>query len=344
MKVFKNIKKNLVLIIILTVAISFFIIKDDFVGITTKLINLNWFWFSGGILLLFGWIFFMALSLRILVMKFVAGYNYRQAFSSVWITNFMSCITPGNAGGHPTMVYTLHKQGVKTNEATHLTFLYFIIYQIAFIFITSVAIAANFFFDYFHDDLGLKLIIAACYFLNIVILAFLILITYNDKINKWVFTKGISLLDKFKIIKDKEQTIIKWHGYIDNFINCGKDIQKQKKRVFISTIYYVISLLCLMAVPYFCIKGIDPQASITPSIAIVISCYICMIATYVPIPGSSGGIEVAYLFFYTKFVKDGTNLSTSLLLYRMLTYHLVIFFGGLAFINLEHHPKKKVVT
>lgn len=344
MKVFKNIKQNLILIIILTVAISFFIIKDDFVGITTKLLNLNWWWFSGGIMMLLGWVFFMALSLRVLVTKFKPGYNLRESLSNVWITSFMSCITPGNAGGHPTAVYTLHKQGLKTNEATHLTFLYFIIYQIAFIIITSLAILGNFFFDYFRDDFGLKLIIAACYFMNFILLFGLILITYNEKVNKWAFTKGISLLAKLKIIKDKQTTTEKWHGYIENFIICGKDMRKERKRVVISTIYYIVSLLCLMAVPYFCIKGVDPSATITPSIAIVISCYICMIATYVPIPGSSGGIEVAYLFFYTKFVKDGTNLSTSLLLYRMLSYHLVVLVGGLSLVSLEHRYKKKLTT
>lgn len=343
MKVLGSIKRNLILIILLSIAISFFIIKDDFVGITTKLINLNWWWIFGAISLLLGWIIFMALSMQVLVTKFKPKYRFVDAIQNIWIINFMAAVTPGSAGGHPTAVYTLHKQNIKLNEATHLAFLHFIIYQIAFIIITTIAIGANLFFDYFQDDFGLKLIIAVCYLLNFLILLGLVLITYNEKINKWVFTRGISFLAKLKFVKDAKVTTEKWHGYIENFIMCGKDMRKDTKRVVIGTIYYIISLTCLMAVPYFCIKGVDPQTTITLSIALVIACYIAIISTYVPIPGSTGGIEVAYLFFYTKFVASSTNLSTSLLLYRMLSYHLIILIGGLAFISFEHNqPKKRI--
>lgn len=333
----KNLKKNIIIIIFLSIIITFWLVKDDFQGITHKLLNLNWYWFSGAIVTLVLSFIFMALSLRKIVLRYNQNYTFKEAIVASGIISFMSNITPGNAGAPPATVYMLKQKKLNGRQASHIAVLFVTLYKISFILLITLAIAANFFFDYFKDDGFSRLAVTLSYWIVVLILGGLLLIVYNAKANKWLFTKGIKLLAKVKIVKDKKATIKKWDQYIDDFIDVGRDLRSDKQRIVISLIYYILSLILLMMVPFFCIKGVAPYSEMTFSISLVIALYVALISTVVPIPGSAGGTEVAFVYFYTKFVPSITIATTSLLLYRLLTYHLVVLVGGIIFLFFERN-------
>jgi len=337
----KNIKKNIYIIIFLSLIITFWLVKDDFQGITSKILNLNWYWFSIAIIALILSFVFMALSLKKIVHRYNKQFTFKESLTASCMISFMSNITPGNAGAPPATIYILRQKDLNSRKASHIAVLFVTLYKIAFILLITLAVGANFFFDYFKNDGVSRLIVTLSYWIVVLILVGLLLIVYNANVNKWLFTKGISLLSKLKIVKDKNATIKKWDQYIDDFIDVGRDLRSDQKRIAISLIYYILSLILLMIVPYFCIKGVAPNAEITFSISLVIALYVALISTVVPIPGSTGGTEVAFVYFYMKFVPSITILTTSLLLYRLLTYHLIVLIGGIMFMFFER--KKSVI-
>ena len=328
--------RNLMILSIMAIIITVIVIKDDFGGILNVLLAVNVYYLLLAMLLIIGWLVFMALALKVLANLFSPGFTFKKTFNGILLTNFMANITPGSAGGHPATIYALYNQGLKGSEATHIAFIYFMIYQVAFILLTSIAIIGNFFFDYFQDDGLLKVIIAICYWLNILFLIMLFVITFNRRINKWIFSKGIKWLNKLKIIKDPKTLKAKWHIYIDEFINCGVVLKQEYPKLLISLAYYLIALLMFMSIPYVIIKSLDASININFMVSAIAALYVCLIATFIPSPGSSGGVEAAFAFFYGKFIFDSSTLAATLLLYRGITFYLIIIIGGFSLFRFSN--------
>ena len=65
---------------------------------------------------------------------------------------------------------------------------------------------------------------------------------------------------------------------------------------------------------------------------IVSSAFILLVGNFVPIPGGSGGLEYAYIDFFKAFFNGGL-LSASMLLWRLITYYIVIIIGVITLIT-----------
>jgi hypothetical protein len=55
-----------------------------------------------------------------------------------------------------------------------------------------------------------------------------------------------------------------------------------------------------------------------------------IMASYVPIPGGSGGMELGFFSLFSTYV-IGSKLSAALILWRVTGYYLLSICGGLAF-------------
>ena len=53
-------------------------------------------------------------------------------------------------------------------------------------------------------------------------------------------------------------------------------------------------------------------------------------ASFIPIPGSSGGIEYGFITLFAGFAVSA-ELNASLLIFRALTYYVLVIIGGFLF-------------
>ena len=62
--------------------------------------------------------------------------------------------------------------------------------------------------------------------------------------------------------------------------------------------------------------------------SIIASAYIMMVGSFVPIPGGTGGLEYAFVVFYSNFIK-GPVLNAIMLLWRFITYYFGMIVGAI---------------
>lgn len=337
----KNLKKNSIILLIITLIVLVCILKDDFPSIVETLKNANFFWIGIALLCFFVAIAFEARAYQEIIQGYEYSYCFKQAYKMLLITKFFNGITPFSSGGQPMQIYMLKKDGVRITKATNIIIQNFIIYQAALVTFGLIAIIINYYLSLFTDVTILKKLVTLGFFINTLVMVGLIIISFNSKFNHFMIQKGISILSKLKLIKNKEKKQSEWREKVDDFHE-GATYLRQNKGLCIRTfIYNIIYLFLTYLMPHFVILALaEGKVNITPLSSICASAYVLIMGSFVPIPGASGGIEFGYLKFFGNFI-SGSLLKASLLIWRSISYYLPMIMGGILFsVNIKGDDTK----
>ena len=333
MNIIKNIKKNTILLLIITGIVLYIVLKDDFndiVDILTK-IDIKY------ILLAF---LFYAL---FIVIKGYVNYkitndkkklSLKEAIKHNIITQFFNGVTPFSTGGQPMEVYMLMEHDIPIAKATNQTIQSFIFYQIALVICGSIAVINNFFFPIFPKVRILQLLVLLGFAINVLVVVFLILISRSKRVTNKLSELSIKVLKRLRRKVDEDDIKQKFSDYHEGF----KDLRKRKRLFIGGVLLNIISLLCLYIVPLFLLYGMKDFTSLDVNSTITASAYVYIIGGFVPIPGASGGIEYGFTKFFGNFI-TGHKLSAVLLLWRFITYYVGVIIGALVF-NFEKKVDK----
>ena len=162
-------KKNLFnfsLIIIFTVLVLYFALKDQFETVTNLILNMNPIWlfiiliWGIGYGCVVGWI------LMVFGKKYRKDYSLLQGIGTAFVGIFFSGITPSATGGQFAQSYIFHKQGIKFSDGASILWADFIVYQTTMMLYVTIL----FFLRYHHFMrlLGAWIyVILAGYFINV---------------------------------------------------------------------------------------------------------------------------------------------------------------------------------
>jgi len=178
MKIIDNIKKNTIFILLITVVVLYFLLKDDFNGVMRELGNMKVAY------ILLGLLFFL---LSVIIKGYVNykiinekdKVNKREAVSQNFIAQFFNGITPFATGGEPMGVYMLMERGITFPKATNYMVQSFIFYQVALVMMGFFAVTYNWIFNIFPKDQFLKHLVVVGFIINIVIVLLLLLSYYK---------------------------------------------------------------------------------------------------------------------------------------------------------------------
>ena len=329
-----NLKNNFILLALITVLVMVFSLKDDFNDILKILTQVNILWIIVAICLVFTYWGFRAISIIIFAKKFNEDYKTKEGMKLVMATQFFNAITPFASGGQPFQVYMLRKNKLKTNEAISVVAVNFICYQIALVLIGITAILSNIIFHIFNKVTFLQYLVTIGFSVNVVVTIITLILVFSKKCNKGIAKFCINLLNKIKIIKNKEETIKKINDKLSEFNKSGKILINNKKDFIMGIIYNLISITCLYLVPIAVIFSIGDYTSINVFKSIICSAYTMMIGSFVPLPGGTGGIEFGFLNFFGQYLK-GPILKTLMLMWRFFTYYFGMFVGAITFNVME---------
>ena len=333
MNIIKNIKKNTILLLIITGIVLYIVLKDDFKDIVDALTKID----IKYILLAF---LFYAL---FIVIKGYVNYkitndktklSLKEAIKHNIITQFFNGVTPFSTGGQPMEVYMLMEHDIPIAKATNQTIQSFIFYQIALVICGTIAVVNNFLFPIFPKVRILQMLVLLGFAINVLVVVFLILISRSKRVTNKLSELSIKVLKKLKRKVDEEDIKKKFSDYHEGF----KELRKRKK-LFIGGVFLnIISLLCLYIVPLLLLYAMGDFTSLDINSAITASAYVYIIGGFVPIPGASGGIEYGFTKFFGNFIL-GHKLSVVLLLWRFITYYVGVIIGALVF-NFEKKVEK----
>ena len=332
MKIVNNIKKNTILLLIITIVVLYIVLKDDLNEIVKafKMIDIKF------ILIALVFYFFSIAAKGYVNYKITNNkkkVSLMEAIKHNMIAQFFNGITPFSTGGQPMEIYMLTEHDISLANATSQTIQSFIFYQIALVICGVFAVIYNFIFHIFPKVKMLQHLVIIGFIINIAVAIGLLLISSSKGIAKKISNVTIKIAKKFKKEVDEEEIRSKFN----DFYECGKALRKRKNLFVVGITLNIVSLLCLYSVPLFILYSMGDFSSLTMVDTITSSAYVYLIGAFVPIPGGSGGIEYGFTQFYGNFIPLA-KISAVLLLWRFITYYLGMIIGGLMF-DLEKKVK-----
>lgn len=318
---------NIIVLALVTCLVLYFSLKDNFNTIINEIINVNIFWLVISFLLAISFWFFKAIATTRIANIFKKDYSIKQGMRLVLETNFFHAITPFAVGGQPYEIYSLKKSKLKITEATNVSIVNFIVYQIALVLLGIIAIVYNHHFVLLKENDLLKNLVVIGFLVNFIVIVALFLLTCTKKINKILMKFIIKVLNKIHLVKNKDEKINQFNEYLNEF-HQGAKILLHDKKLFIKLIFvHFIGLISSYLIPLTLAYAMG-ISSYTGIEAIVLSSYVMLIGAFVPIPGGTGGLEYGFMTFYGSFIK-GSKLNAIMLLWRFITYYFAMILGAI---------------
>ena len=334
----KNYKLNIIILVIVSFAVIFFSLKDDFNGAINYFKNMNYLWILVAILFMLAHIFFQSLSQYRFLREVKPDYKFSSCFRLMCMAMFFNAITPFSSGGQPFEMYILNKEGIKVSDSLNALLQNFITYQIGLIFTGTVVIVINSIFKILPDTLLLKKIVLIGYFINLIVMGLIIFFSRAKKFNTKLFSKLIKFIFHFKFIKNREEKEEKFLKYLDDFYNSTAIMKNNKKNTILSFLFNLISLWILYLVPVFVFYAFG-NYDLSFFESFVASSFTYLIGSFVPIPGATGGLEYGFVDFFKVFISNTTMLSAGMLLWRLITYYFSMFLGGIILMTYRRKEK-----
>ena len=325
----KNKLINIIIIIVLTLVVLYFSLKDNYNEIITLLLNADIRWLFIGYLFVLSYTFFKAIITNDIINKFRI-YGFLKTFSLQIMTFFFNAVTPFSTGGQPFQIYVLKKNKVPISDGTNIIMQESIIHQIAVIVVGFITLTLNQIFKVCEIEGFVLTFLVIGFLVNVLVLLLLFAVYYSKKINKSLIKWFISLLTVLRLVKNKQQLLSKLNKTIEDFTNNSKILLKDKKR-FIKLIgINCIALFCLYVVPLTVLFSFGDYSSFDGITAIILVSFISIISSYIPLPGGMGGQEYLFILLFDLYI-DKPLLSSLMLLWRFITYYLPMIIGAVIF-------------
>jgi len=136
----KHTKRNSAIILLITIVVLCYILKDDYETIISTLKQANLLWFIVTIVLYVIYFIFDQLSLHNIIKQYNKEFKFQFSMYLGIITKFFNGITPLATGGQPMEVYEMHKKGVEYKSGANIVIQNYIVFQIALVFWAIVSI------------------------------------------------------------------------------------------------------------------------------------------------------------------------------------------------------------
>ena len=336
--------KLIISIIILIVLLIIIFSLNDINAIANELANVNYLWLMVAFAFLLLYILFNPLSLYIL------GNSNNEKHISLYhsymigtIEYFFNGITPFASGGQPFQVYEYNKIGVPYHRSSGILLFNFVVTQIA---IVILCLFSLFYYQQLtNGQLYLQILIIIGLTINIFILFLFCSFGLSKRI-KNVFCKIVSWFFSLKIFKQRfTKNIIAFEEYCLGAQKTFKGLLKEKGKFIVCIFLKLCAFIFYYMIPFFILKALNIEVDIAalPMITAMTTFSIAM-TCFIPTPGSSGGIEFAFksLFVIAVPAISSSASVSGMLLWRLLTYYILMFISFVVYLILELTNKKNL--
>ena len=333
----KNYKRNIVILVIVSLIIMYFILKDDYVEIINNLSKVNIIFILVSVVLMILYVLFQSFSMHLYLKVIDKNYKFTDTFILMSSALFFNAITPFSSGGQPFQIYLLNKQGIKVSEAMNVLLQNFFAYQLALTILGTISIIVNNFFDIIPNTSLLKHIVIVGFIVNVVVLLLIVYLGKAKNLNTKMFNKIFNFIFNLKILRKKSDLKEKIINKIDEFYNSNIYFKKEKYILLKTILLNMVSLLVFYCIPFFIFKSLN-IINVDVLDSLVCTSYTYFVGSFVPIPGGTGGLEYAFIEFFRVFSSSAV-ISTCMILWRFITYYLSMILGALSLLFIRKQVK-----
>lgn len=328
-----------IILIILTIGVFYYLIKDNYQDIFNSIIHANILFLFVALLL---YVIYTVLQ-AIPFYNFSKMHNYKVSFPFyiylIVATNFFNGITPLATGGQPLQVYAMHKKNISTVDASNIVIENFILFQFSAVLFGLISLIINSIFHLFNVNPILNNLTIIGFILNFFLLIFVIAVSFNKTFIQNVINFFLNIFYKIKLIKDIQKSKDKWKNTCNEFYENFQILLKNKNILFKNVLILLIAFFFYYSIPLAIIYALGIESNINLVITIIISSYVFLASSYLPVPGATGGMEYAFLGYFSNYI-IGYKLNSLLIIWRFITYYLPLIVGGIVF-NINSIKNKK---
>ena len=180
MNFINTIKKNTIILFLITAIVLYIVLKDDWSSIVKAMSTNDIKYVLRAVISIF-----ISIALKGIVNYLIVNdkkkINVKEAIKHNLITQFFNGITPFSTGGQPMEIYMLTEHNISLSKATNYTVQSFIFYQIALVICGIFAVTYNFIFKIFPEVNFLKYLVLLGFLINIGVVIVLVLVANSKK-------------------------------------------------------------------------------------------------------------------------------------------------------------------
>lgn len=237
-----------------------------------------------------------------------------------------NAVTPFGTGGQPYFIYALAQKGVKASVGASIIIVKYVIHQAVYILLALFAIIVT------KSSMVLGSFIWICVVIgliaNITLPAIAVVASKNKRfLHKTIVIIG-SFLSKIKIIKKTEDLEDTVREYVQSYHKGIRLLTRQPSLLVVIAFTTLFELVIFLMIPYMIRLGFGkPDFSLLSFICVYFLLYLAIAVS--PTPGGAGVAEGGFYLIFNKLFPPASIIS-ALLLWRGITYYLLLFCGGIA--------------
>ena len=264
------------------------------------------------------------------------GLSYNIGITGKYYDN----ITPFAVGGQPMQIVGLAKTGISPGVSTSIPLIKMMINSLTsavlglffFVFGISRIMPTNSLYAFLFVVFEILGIIGLVITLFGAIL--MIMLSTGTLFTRSLIAWIVKLGYKLKLVKNYRATLKKWLDQVSEYKASMTYLKKNKKLLVKMILYSCLESLSYAGISFFVVMAfMTPDFLVTNNISVgfvlftcIVKYYICSMAgAYIPLPGATGLMEIAFIALYGEFVGDA--IVWALLSWRIISYYLILVHG-----------------
>lgn len=273
-----------------------------------------------------------------------------DAVKVAFVGVFFGAITPSNTGGQPMQLFVMSKMKVNIGFGSACMTQKFIVYQYVTMAISIFAIIAK--FEFFQDsftNFWSSAFIVLGFLTQVLVTVLFLIICYSSKVTVFLLRLIGRLLKKIKFVKEPEKKIKRLKREFIQFHKANKLISSDKKRFALIIGLVFVQVLMIMSVPFFIYLAFDmPKNAAAQGLPlgnlfdfICIQSFVLFTSNLIPLPGASGGAELAFSMYFGRYFGD-KRILPAILLWRFIVYYGAMLLTAPFSYYTKGHKKEKL--
>ena len=273
-----------------------------------------------------------------------------DAVKVAFVGVFFGAITPSNTGGQPMQLFVMSKMKVNIGFGSACMTQKFIVYQYVTMAISIFAIIAK--FEFFQDsftNFWSSAFIVLGFLTQVLVTVLFLIVCYSSKVTVFLLRLIRRLLKKIKFVKEPEKKIKRLKREFIQFHKANKLISSDKKRFALIIGLVFVQVLMIMSVPFFIYLAFDmPKNAAAQGLPlgnlfdfICIQSFVRFTSSLIPLPGASGGAELAFSMYFGRYFGD-KRILPAILLWRFIVYYGAMLLTAPFSYYTKGHKKEKL--
>lgn len=297
-------------------------------------------WLAGGLGCYVLYMFSQTIMYRALIKDITKKSQWGLSYNVGITGKYYDNVTPFAVGGQPMQIVELSKSGMSPGVSTAVPLIKMIINSMVsailgllfFVFGISKIAPTNSLFAFLFVIFEILGIIGLIITLFGVL--FMIMLSTGNLFTRSIIAWLVKLGYKLKLVKNYRTTLKKWLDQVSEYKSSMSYLMKNKKLLLKMILYSCLESLSYAGISFFVVmafmqKGFLAANDISAWFVLftcIVKYYICSMAgSYIPLPGATGLMEIAFIALYGEFVGDA--IVWALLTWRIISYYLILVHG-----------------